>query len=360
MAKTDQTALEEIEALRQKFLTEIEGVEDPEALEEIRVKFLGRKGILTEVLRSVSKSPPEERRARGKAANHVKAALTEAIEAKKIEFGPNKGKVHNVTASIKVQTETTAYATVTTRPVDFSLPGRRPPQGHLHVITQVTDEIVDIFSELGYQVATGPDIETEYYNFDALNTPADHPARDSHDTFYVKPGVVLRTHTSPVQMRVMEKVQPPVAIVAPGRVYRVDYDASHSPMFFQLEGLLVDEGVTFADLKGTLHHFIHKLFGKDVKLRFRPHFFPFTEPSAEVDILWTAKDRSTGETKSQWLEILGCGMVHPEVFRAAGYDYEKYSGFAFGLGIDRIAMVKHSIPNIHHLFENDLRFLEQF
>jgi phenylalanyl-tRNA synthetase alpha chain len=176
----------------------------------------------------------------------------------------------------------------------------------------------------------------------------------------VKPGVVLRTHTSPVQMRVMEKVQPPVAVVAPGRVYRVDYDATHSPMFYQIEGLLVDERVTFADLKGTLMHFIHRFFGPDIQVRFRPHFFPFTEPSAEVDILWTAKDRHTGETKSRWLEILGCGMVHPEVFRHAHYDYEKYSGFAFGMGIDRIAMVRHAINNIHLMYENDLRFLNQF
>ncbi|MCH8204420.1 MAG: phenylalanine--tRNA ligase subunit alpha [Candidatus Hydrogenedentes bacterium] len=342
MAKTDQTSSGKIESLQQESLAAVEKIADAGALEEFRVKWLGRKGVLTDVLRGVSEAPPEERPALGKAANALKVALSEAIATKKAALQSSRSE-DGIEESI-----------------DFSLPGRIPPRGHLHVITQVTDEIVDIFSELGYQVATGPDIETEYYNFDSLNTPADHPARDSHDTFYVKPGVVLRTHTSPVQMRVMEKVKPPVAVIAPGRVYRVDYDASHSPMFFQIEGLLVDEGVTFADLKGTLHHFIHKLFGKDVKLRFRPHFFPFTEPSAEVDILWTAKDRKTGETKSQWLEILGCGMVHPEVFRSAGYDYEKYSGFAFGLGIDRIAMVKHSIPNIHYLFENDLRFLEQF
>ena len=342
MAKTDQTSSGKIESLQQESLAAVEKIADAGALEEFRVKWLGRKGVLTDVLRGVSEAPPEERPALGKAANALKVALSEAIATKKAALQSSRTE-DGIEESI-----------------DFSLPGRIPPRGHLHVITQVTDEIVDIFSELGYQVATGPDIETEYYNFDSLNTPADHPARDSHDTFYVKPGVVLRTHTSPVQMRVMEKVKPPVAVIAPGRVYRVDYDASHSPMFFQIEGLLVDEGVTFADLKGTLHHFIHKLFGKDVKLRFRPHFFPFTEPSAEVDILWTAKDRKTGETKSQWLEILGCGMVHPEVFRSAGYDYEKYSGFAFGLGIDRIAMVKHSIPNIHYLFENDLRFLEQF
>jgi phenylalanyl-tRNA synthetase alpha chain len=212
---------------------------------------------------------------------------------------------------------------------------------------------------LGFQVATGPEVETEYYNFDSLNTPPDHPARDLHDTFFVKPGVVLRTHTSPVQMRVMEQTKPPVAVVVPGKVYRVDADATHSPMFYQIEGLLVDEGVSFADLKGTLMHFVHRLFGKDVQLRFRPHFFPFTEPSAELDILWTSEGPD-GATQSRWMEILGCGMVHPAVLRNAGYDDERYTGFAFGLGVDRIAMVRHRISSITYLYENDVRFLEQF
>ena len=243
--------------------------------------------------------------------------------------------------------------------VDLTLPGRKPHQGHLHVISQVSEEIIGIFKEMGFQVATGPDIETEYYNFDSLNTPKDHPARDLHDTFFVKPGVVLRTHTSPVQMRVMEKTEPPVAVVVPGRVYRVDADATHSPMFFQLEGLLVDEGVTFADLKGAIMHFIHRFFGSDIEVRFRPHFFPFTEPSAEVDIMWEV-DLPGGGTKRNWMEIMGCGMVHPEVFRYANYDYEKYTGFAFGMGLDRIAMVRHKIDSISHLYESDLRFLEQF
>ena len=234
-------------------------------------------------------------------------------------------------------------------------------KGHAHPILRVAEEIQDVFIELGFQVATGPDIETEYYNFDSLNTPADHPARDSHDTFFVKPGVVLRTHTSPVQMRVMEKAQPPVAVVVPGRVYRVDADASHSPMFYQIEGLLVDEGVSFADLKGVLMLFVHRYFGPDTEVRFRPHFFPFTEPSAEVDISCTVcKGKGCRVCKhSGWLEVLGCGMVHPEVFRHAGYDSEKYTGFAFGMGVDRIAMLKHAISSIHYLYENDLRFLEQ-
>lgn len=332
-----------LDELKDAGLAEISGAQELQALEEIRVKYLGRKGALTELLRGLSTIPAEERPAAGAHANQVKEALTAAFDEKK---------------ALLEQTAKSARARQ--EQVDYSLPGRRPARGHLHVLSQVAEEVTSIFTEMGFQVATGPDIETEYYNFDALNTPADHPARDSHDTFFVKPGTVLRTHTSPVQMRVMEQVQPPVAIVAPGRVYRVDYDATHSPMFFQLEGLLVDEGVTFADLKGTLMHFITRFFGPDTKVRFRPHFFPFTEPSAEVDILWTAKDRHTGETRSRWLEMLGCGMVHPEVFRHAGYDYEKYSGFAFGMGIDRIAMVRHSINNIHLMYENDLRFLEQF
>lgn len=334
---------EQLEKLQTAALTEIEAAASLAVLEDARVRFLGRKGELTEVLRGLGTLTPEERPAVGQLANVVKDALSQALDSRKaaleaIEFA-GRAKQESV---------------------DITLPGRRPAQGTLHVLSQVAEEITGIFTEMGFQVASGPDIETEYYNFDCLNTPADHPARDSHDTFFVKPGTVLRTHTSPVQMRVMEQVQPPVAVIAPGRVYRVDYDATHSPMFFQLEGLLVDEGVTFADLKGTLMHFITRFFGPDTKVRFRPHFFPFTEPSAEVDILWTAKDRHTGETKTRWLEMLGCGMVHPEVFRHAGYDYEKYSGFALGMGVDRIAMVRHNINNIHLMYENDLRFLEQF
>jgi len=334
---------QELEALRAAALEETAAAGDLQALDAARVKYLGRSGALTEVLRGLAALSAEERPAAGQLANAVKEAVAAALDEKK--------RVLDAAASA---------ARAKSEAVDLTLPGRSLPEGHLHVITQVTEEISGIFKQLGFQVATGPDIETEYYNFDVLNTPKDHPARDSHDTFFVKPGVVLRTHTSPVQMRVMEKVQPPVAVVAPGRVYRVDYDATHSPMFYQIEGLLVDEGVTFADLKGTLMHFIHRFFGPDIQVRFRPHFFPFTEPSAEVDILWTAKDRHTGETKSRWLEILGCGMVHPEVFRHADYDYEKYSGFAFGMGIDRIAMVRHAINNIHLMYENDLRFLNQF
>ncbi len=331
--------IEQIRAAALEAVTRAAGAKD---LEEVRVRVLGRSGQLTEVLRSLKDLPEDLRRDVGQAANELKNALTDAIKDKNAELA--------------------ARASADGRPpVDLSLPGRRIRRARMHIIPRVTEEILDIFQGLGFQVATGPDVETEYYNFDSLNTPPDHPARDSHDTFFVKPGVVLRTHTSPVQMRVMESTPPPVAVVAPGRVYRVDADASHSPMFYQLEGLLVDEGVTMADLKGTLLHFIRRFFGDDTQMRFRPHFFPFTEPSAEVDIS-CAICKGAGCRlckRSGWLEILGCGMVNPRVFEYAGYDPERYTGFAFGFGIDRIAMLRYAVPSIHHLYENDLRFLEQ-
>lgn len=335
----------ELEALQAAGLGEIGAAGDLAALEEVRVAYLGRKGKLTEILRGLATASAEERPVLGQLSNGVKVALTEALDARK--------------AALEAAAET---ARAQSEFLDLSLPGRRARKGRVHVINQVYEEMLEIFLELGFQVAGGPDVETEFYNFDALNTPADHPARDSHDTFFVKPGVVLRTHTSPVQMRVMEKHQPPLAIVAPGRVYRVDFDASHSPMFNQLEGLLVDEGVSFADLKGTLMRFYQRFFGEKTQVRFRPHFFPFTEPSAEMDISCTVCGGSGCRMckHSGWLEIGGCGMVHPNVFAHAGYDYEKYSGFAFGMGIDRIAILRHGISTIHHMFENDMRFLAQF
>ena len=336
---------EQLEAIQASALEEVAGAVGLADLENARVRYLGRKGAITEVLRGLGSASPEERPALGKIANEVKQVIGDAIDARK-----------------QLLDEQEAAKAAERDLVDLSLPGRQPRTGHHHVVSQVVDEIVAVFQNLGFQVAYGPDVETEYYNFDSLNTPADHPARDSHDTFFVKPGVVLRTHTSPVQMRVMEKTKPPVAVVAPGRVYRVDQDASHSPMFWQVEGLLVDKGVSFADLKGTLMSFIHRFFGPDTKARFRPHFFPFTEPSAEVDISCTVCGGSGCRVckHSGWLEILGCGMVHPEVFRHAGYDYEQYTGYAFGMGVDRIAMLRHAISSIHYLYENDLRFLEQF
>ncbi len=334
---------EKITGMEQEALAAVAACSDLKALEDIRVRFLGRKGLLTDILRGLATVSAEERPVVGQTANLVKESITAVIDAR-------KALLEEALEERKAVEEA----------CDWTLPGRRAPLGHMHVINQVAREIIDIFGQMGFQVAQGPDVETEYYNFDALNTPSDHPARDSHDTFFVKPGVVLRTHTSPVQIRVMEQAKPPVAVIVPGRVYRVDYDATHSPMFFQVEGLLVDEGVTFADLKGTLMHFIRTFFGPNTQVRFRPHFFPFTEPSAEVDILWTAEDRHGGGVKSRWLEVLGCGMVHPEVFKNVNYDYEKYSGFAFGFGVDRMAMVRHGISSISHVYENDLRFVEQF
>ena len=336
---------EKLDAIRAEALEAVAAADSLHALEALRVKYLGRKGALTEVLRGLGQAPEAERPALGQAANEVKATISQVLDERKTALEAQE-----------------AGKRAERNRIDLSLPGRKPRIGHMHLIPRVTEEILSIFFQMGFQVASGPDVETEYYNFDSLNTPSDHPARDTHDTFFVSPGVVLRTHTSPVQMRVMERFQPPVAIVAPGRVYRVDYDASHSPMFFQIEGLLVDEGVSFADLKGTLMLFVHRFFGPDTRLRFRPHFFPFTEPSAEMDISCTVC-KGTGCRickNSGWLEILGCGMVHPEVFRYANYDSEKYTGYAFGFGVDRIAMLKHALDSISYLYENDLRFVEQF
>ncbi|HQH68163.1 MAG TPA: phenylalanine--tRNA ligase subunit alpha [Candidatus Hydrogenedentes bacterium] len=336
---------QKLEEIRASALQTIDAAADLAALEQLRVKFLGRKGVLTDVLRGLAQCSPEDRPVVGKVANEVKQAVADALEARKDALAASQ-----------------EAASATAERLDLSLPGRRPLRGHKHPVMRVAEEISDIFIQLGFQIAAGPDVETEYYNFDSLNTPANHPARDLHDTFFVKPGVVLRTHTSPVQMRVMERTQPPVAVIVPGRVYRVDQDASHSPMFYQIEGLLVDKGISFADLKGVLRLFIQRYFGPTTKTRFRPHYFPFTEPSAEVDISCTVcSGKGCRVCKhSGWLEILGCGMVHPEVFKYANYDSETYTGFAFGLGVERIAMLTHAISSIHYLYENDLRFLEQF
>ncbi|MDZ4861761.1 MAG: phenylalanine--tRNA ligase subunit alpha [Candidatus Hydrogenedentes bacterium] len=330
-----------IEKLRTEALSEIAGVSTLRDAEDLRIKYFGRKGAVTGLLRNVSEAPPDERPVLGRITNELKVQLTAALDER-------------IPALKQVEQELIRESNAP----DLTLPGRRATRGHMHLVSQITDEIIEIFAELGFQIATGPEIETEYYNFDSLNTPGDHPARDSHDTFFVKPGVVLRTHTSPVQMRVMERTKPPVAIVAPGRVYRVDADSTHSPMFYQIEGLLVDEGVSFSDLKGTLMHFLKRLLGDGVKVRFNPHFFPFTEPSAEIHVEWTSN--RDGQSKTRLLEIGGCGMVHPRVFEYAGYDYERYTGFAFGMGVERIAMARHQINSIHYFYESDLRFLEQF
>ncbi len=317
-------------------------------LEELRVRFLGRQGRLTTLLRSLGSLPPAERPAVGAAANAAKRELERLLEVRLSEA-----------REVERRQERARHR------LDLTLPGRRPPPGALHPLTRVQDEIVAIFVGLGFSVAEGPEVESEYYNFEALNMPRDHPARDMQDTFYLAEGggeLLLRTHTSPVQIRVMQAQPPPVRIVCPGRVYRRDADLTHSPMFHQVEGLAVDRDVSMGDLKGTLELFAREMFGPRSRIRFRPSFFPFTEPSAEVDVLCFL---CGGEgcrvcTQSGWLEILGSGMVHPQVLKNVGYDPEEVTGWAFGMGVERIAMLKYGIDDIRLLFENDLRFLRQF
>jgi phenylalanyl-tRNA synthetase alpha chain len=335
--------LEDLKQLEQAALAEIRAAADGDILEQLRVKYLGRKGVLTGVLRSLGKLDPEARRQLGQEANRAK----EEIEAALAE------------ASAQVKA---AQRRAATPEIDVTLPGRRPPSGRLHPLTQVMEEVCDIFSHLGFEAVEGPEVELDWYNFEALNIPPDHPARDMQDTYYFNPRVLLRTHTSPMQIRTMEKRTPPLRIIAPGKVYRRDSDITHSPMFHQVEGFLVDRGITFADLKGVLTAFVHEMFGPEVGVRFRPSYFPFTEPSAEVDIACVI---CRGEgcrvcSATGWLEVLGSGMIHPALFEVVGYDPEEYTGFAFGLGIERIAMLKYGIDDIRLFFENDLRFLSQF
>jgi len=336
---------DKLEALRASALEALESASSTDEITALRTLYLGRKGRLTEVLRNLKDVPPEDRPALGSLSNTIKAELAERIESL-LEARREKAKVEALKGE----------------KLDVTLPGRGVPCGRIHPITQTLEEICAIFLSLGFDIAEGPDVETDYYNFEALNMPKDHPARDMQDTFYVESDIVLRTHTSPVQIRTMEKRRPPVRVISPGKVYRPDLDVSHAPMFHQVEGLLVDRGVTFGDLKGTLTFFLQQLFGKETTLRFRPSFFPFTEPSAEVDIqcvMCAGKGcRVCGQ--SGWLEILGSGMVDPEVFRAVNYDSEAYTGFAFGLGVERIAMLRYGITDIRLFFENDARFLEQF
>lgn len=330
---------EELERIKQEALEALENVSDPEALEKVRVRYLGRKGRLTLFLRGIKDLPQELRPLAGQMGNRIKGELEEAFSAFQVR-GPRETRLG----------------------VDLTLSGRPFPRGNRHVITQTLNEILNIFQGMGYSVVTGPEVELDYYNFEALNIPKDHPARDMQDTFYVSDQVVLRTHTSPVQVRTMEKQPAPVQIVCPGKVYRHDSDPTHSPMFHQVEGLLVDQGITLADLKGTLATFAHRIFGQDTTLRFRPSFFPFTEPSAEVDIRCVmCKGRGCGVCGGTgWLEILGSGMVDPAVYGFVDYDPESISGFAFGLGVERVAMLKYGIDDIRLFYENDLRLLQQF
>ena len=336
---------ETLNSIRQAAQGELEKAVTEDDVSRLRIRFLGRSGALTGVLRSLRDLHPDERPRAGEMAN----ALRDELEAR---FQARADTVRRETAQGDLDQEH----------VDITLPGTFLPQGRLHPITQVMEEVIDVFGGMGFQVAEGPQVELDYYNFEALNIPRDHPARDMHDTFYFSHDVLLRTHTSPVQIRVMEARRPPVQIIAPGAVYRRDSDVSHTPMFHQVEGLLVDEGISFAHLKGVLTLFVHRMFGDDVGLRFRPSFFPFTEPSAEVDIACVICKgvgcRVCGGTG--WLEILGAGMVDPEVFHAVGYDPEEVTGFAFGMGIERIALLKYGINDIRLFFANDLRFLQQF
>lgn len=339
--------LDQIAQLEEEALREIEAAQDMEALKELRVRYLGKKGALTALLRRMGDLPPEQRPAAGQKANSLRKKLEELLRRKEEEL-------RAAAAAARIEEER----------IDVTLPGAPFKLGRKHPLTLVLEEITAIFTGLGFQVARGPEIESEYYNFEALNIPADHPARDMQDSFYFTPQILLRTHTSPVQVRTMEKKAPhlPVRIIAPGKVYRRDDDATHSPMFHQGEGLAVDRGVTFADLKGTLLLFAREMFGPDQRIRLRPSFFPFTEPSAEVDIACII---CRGEGcrvcgHSGWLEILGCGMVHPRVLEVSGYDPEDVTGFAFGMGVERIAMIKYGIDDIRLFFANDLRFLKQF
>ncbi len=331
-----------IDQIYREAIQELEAAADRLTIEDVSVRYLGRKGIITQFLRNVSKLPADQRPAAGKKANEVKNLLDTACKeaSQKLETAVKKAK----------------------QGIDVSLPGRPAPSGSLHPLTQINQRICDIFTKMGFEIAEGPEVELDYYNFEALNFPKDHPARDMQDTLFVSDDIVLRTHTSPLQIRTMEKQPPPVRIIMPGKVYRCDSDLTHTPMFHQVEGLLVDENISFGDLKGTLTAFVHQMFDEQTSLRFRPSFFPFTEPSAEVDILCVMCRGAGCRVCSQtgWLEILGSGMVHPALYENVGYDADRYTGFAFGMGVERIAMLKYGIDDIRKFFENDLRFLSQF
>ena len=328
--------------IKEKAVRELESIKDLKELEVFRISYLGKKGSITLLMKKLGELPPDERPTIGKLSNEIKTELTNLFKK----------------AQERLHTGETSSNFI----LDITLPGRIPARGHLHPITQVNREICSIFEKMGFNIVRGPNIELDYYNFEALNIPKDHPARDMQDTFYVEDDVVLRTQTSPMQVRVMEKQDPPVSIISPGKVYRSDSDVSHTPMFHQVEGLLVDKGVTFGDLKGTLTSFVHQMFGTETNLRFRPSFFPFTEPSAEVDIQCVICRGHGCRTCSNtgWLEILGSGMVDPAVFTFVDYDPEIYTGYAFGMGIERIAMLKYGINDIQLFFKNDMRFLKQF
>lgn len=337
--------MENLAALTEEALQAVAASGDMAALDRVRVEYLGKKGKLTALLKGLGQLPAEERPAAGARINDAKERVQESIDQRRKALEEAR-----ITEQLAAET------------LDVTLPGRRAERGGFHPVTRTMERIESLFTSVGYEVAEGPEIEDEYHNFEALNIPAHHPARAMHDTFYTRDGLVLRTHTSPVQVRVMEKQAPPVRIICPGRVYRCDSDLTHTPMFHQVEGLVVDEDVSFADLKGTLDQFLKAFFEAELPVRFRPSYFPFTEPSAEVDIQCTNCGGSGCRVcgGSGWLEILGCGMVHPRVLEMAGIDPERYTGFAFGLGVERMAMLRYGVTDLRLFFENDLRFLEQF
>jgi phenylalanyl-tRNA synthetase alpha chain len=335
----------DLTSFKDRIAQELASIKSLDEVKQTRIVLLGRKGLFADFYDRLKNLDKDEKRGAGQEINNL------------------KGQVETRLAELEARyLETERRRKEQESSVDITLPGKKPILGRKHPITITLNEIVRVFSSLGFTIAEGPDVETDYYNFEALNIPKDHPARDMQDTFYVGPGVVLRTQTSSVQIRTMEQEKPPIRIISPGCVYRHDQDISHTPMFHQVEGLMVDRKVSFADLKGVLHMFIHEMFGKDVPVRFRPSYFPFTEPSAEVDIgCVICKGSGCGVCKTTgWLEILGSGTVHPQVFRNVGYDPDEVSGFAFGMGVERIAMIKFGIDDIKQFYNNDIRFLSQF
>jgi phenylalanyl-tRNA synthetase alpha chain len=328
----------DIDQLTRSALADIAAAASLDGLDALRVALLGKSGSITSQLKQLGALPPEQRKAFGEQVNRAKDAVSEAIAARKL-------RLEDAAFDQRLATER----------IDVTLPGRGNGVGNLHPVSRTLERITDIFARLGYQLADGPEIEDDWHNFEALNFPPHHPARAMHDTFYFPDGRLLRTHTSGVQVRFMSQHKPPLRMIAAGKVYRSDSDQTHTPMFHQVEGLLVDETSSFADLKGTLSEFVRAFFERDFEMRFRPSYFPFTEPSAEVDIAWQQPDGST-----RWLEVLGCGMVHPNVLRSVGIDPERYTGFAFGLGVERFAMLRYGVNDLRSFFENDSRFLGQF
>lgn len=337
---------QQLEEIKSRAAAALANAKLPQEIDELRVRFLGKKGELTGILKQMGKLSPEERPVIGQLANEVRSWIETDIETRLTEI-----KASQMAARLESEK------------LDVTLPGKRPQFGAKHPLSIVLDEIKEIFIGMGFEIADGPEVEIDYYNFEALNIPKDHPARDTQDTFYINENILLRTQTSPVQVRVMEQKKPPIRIISPGRVYRSDaLDATHSPLFHQIEGLVVDKGITFADLKGTLETFIKRLYGEDSVVRFRPHHFPFTEPSAEVDVqCFNCKGEGCRLCKGEgWIEILGCGMVHPKVLSNCGIDPEVYSGFALGMGLERVVMRRYNIDDIRLFYENDVRFLKQF